>query len=65
MLEDWLRNPETEEAFYKDAVMRSGEKFHHEEQLENVELMPVEGDDKRTEELTEEKLSEEMVEHVR
>jgi hypothetical protein len=42
--------------------MRSGEEFQHEEQLENVELMPTQRDDRRAEELTERGLSEEIVE---
>jgi hypothetical protein len=56
MLEDWLRNPETEEDCQKDAVMKSGEEFHPEEQLDEVGLLPAQGDDRREEELVEIKL---------
>jgi hypothetical protein len=63
MLEDWLRNPETEEDYQKDAVMKSGEEFQPEEQLDEVGLVPTQRDDRRAEKNWQrENLSEEMVE---
>jgi hypothetical protein len=62
LLEDWLSNPETKEDFQKETIMQSGEEFQHEEQLDEVGLMPSQRDDRGTEELAEIKLSEEMVE---
>jgi len=51
MLEDWLRNLEMKEDYKEDAVMRRGEKIQHEEQLENAEIRPTQGDNRRVEEL--------------
>jgi hypothetical protein len=57
MLEDWLSNPSTEEDCQRDAVVKSEEEFHPEEQLDEAGLVPAQG-----EELTEGELSGEMVE---
>jgi hypothetical protein len=61
-LEDWLSNPGTKEYCPRDVVVKSEEDFQPEEKLENVGLVPIEGDDRRAEELEEMKLSEKMFE---
>jgi hypothetical protein len=63
LLEDRLILPDIEEYFPRDAVVKSGEEFQPEDQLENVGLVPAEKDDRRAEGLAEGELSEEITKH--
>jgi hypothetical protein len=44
MIEDWLGNQGTKEYFQRDAVMKSREKSHPEEKLDEATLLPIQGE---------------------
>jgi hypothetical protein len=54
MLEDWLDNIKTKEDCHKEIFIQSGEEFHPEEKLDEVEFVPVQGEEPIEREILEE-----------